>query len=38
MLQAIQFEILRYINVELNSSLGLKKLHIHFKLLFVAKV
>lgn len=38
MLQVIQFEILLYINVELESSLGLKKLHIYFEILFVATV
>jgi len=38
MLQAIQFEIILYINLELDSSLGLKKLLIYFEMLFVATV
>lgn len=38
MLQAIQFEISPYVNVKLDSSAGLNKLHIYFEVLFVARV
>lgn len=38
MLQAIQFEISPCVNVELDSSVGLKKVRIYFEILFVTRV